>query len=61
MLKLMLIHQKDNKGIVKSNFVTSCLALGAQSQQTPTNAKNILGTIERFHSTVTSPLYTISQ
>ena len=26
MLKSMLIHQKDGKGIVKSNFVTSCLA-----------------------------------
>ena len=25
MLKLMSIHQRDNKGIVKSNFVTSCL------------------------------------
>ena len=26
MLKLMSIHQRDSKGIVKSNFVTSCLA-----------------------------------
>ena len=26
MLKSMLIHQKDSKGMVKSNFVTSCLA-----------------------------------
>ena len=26
MLKSMSIHQRDNKGIVKSNFVTSCLA-----------------------------------
>ena len=26
MLKSMSIHQKDNDGIVKSNFVTSCLA-----------------------------------
>lgn len=25
MFKSMSIHQKDNKGIVKSNFVTSCL------------------------------------
>ena len=25
MLKSMLIHQTDSKGIVKSNFVTSCL------------------------------------
>ena len=26
MLKSMSIHQMDNKGIVKSNFVTSCIA-----------------------------------
>ena len=26
MLKSMLIYQGDSKGIVKSNFVTSCLA-----------------------------------
>ena len=26
MLKSMSIHQRDSKGIVKSNFVTSCLA-----------------------------------
>ena len=26
MLKSMSIHQKNNNGIVKSNFVTSCLA-----------------------------------
>ena len=26
MLKSMSIHQRDNKWIVKSNFVTSCLA-----------------------------------
>ena len=26
MLKSMLIHQRDSKGIVKPNFVTSCLA-----------------------------------
>ena len=25
MLKSILIHQNDNKGIFKSNFVTSCL------------------------------------
>ena len=25
MLKLMSIHQRDSKGIVKSNFVTLCL------------------------------------
>ena len=25
MLKSMLIYQRDSKGIVKSNFVTSCL------------------------------------
>ena len=27
MVKLMSIHQEDSKEIVKSNFVTSCLAL----------------------------------
>ena len=26
MLKLMSMHKRDNKGIVKSNFFTSCLA-----------------------------------
>ena len=26
MLKSMSIHQRDSKGLVKSNFVTSCLA-----------------------------------
>ena len=26
MLKSMLIHQRDSKGIIKSNFVTSCFA-----------------------------------
>ena len=26
MLKSMSIHQRDNKGTVKSNFVASCLA-----------------------------------
>ena len=26
MLKSISIHQKDNKGMVKSNFVISCLA-----------------------------------
>ena len=26
MLKSVSIHQNDRKGIVKSNFVTSCLA-----------------------------------
>ena len=32
MLKSMSIHLRNNKGIVKSNFVTSFLVLGAQSQ-----------------------------
>ena len=37
------------------------LILRAQSKQTPTSPKNILGTTKRFWSIVTSPLYTISQ
>ena len=32
MFKSMSIYERDNKRIVKSNFVTSCLAFGAQSQ-----------------------------
>ena len=28
MLKSMTIYQRNSKGIVKSNFVTSCLAFG---------------------------------
>ena len=73
MLKSMSIYQRDNKGIVKSNFVISCLAqlsltllhyvllLGAQFQQTPTSLKKRLGTVEKIYSTVKSPFYTIPQ
>ena len=33
MLKSMSIYQKDNKGTIKFNFVTSCFDLGAQSNK----------------------------
>ena len=32
MLKSMLIHQRDSKRTVKSNFVTSCLGLNPKKK-----------------------------
>ena len=33
MLKLMSMHKRDNKGIVKSDFVISCLAFRCSIKQ----------------------------
>ena len=62
MHKSMSIHQKMIvKGYLSLNFLHHVLPLVAQSQQTPTSLKSILGTVERIYSIVTSPLYTILQ
>ena len=39
MLKSMSIHQMDNKGIVKSDFVTSCLAFRGSIPTVPSLTK----------------------
>ena len=74
MLKSMSLYQRDNKGIVKSNFVISCLTqlsltllhhillLGAQFQQTLTSPKVVDQVLQKkIYFTITSPFYTIPQ